>query len=209
MEIKVLNQSGKSKSKIALPEVVFGQKFNEDLVHQLVTTYISNGHQNTKGQKNRSAVRGGGRKPWKQKGTGRARAGTIRSPIWRGGGVTFANKFQKLKPKKINKKMYKAAIRSIFSKLLKEEKLIAINDIQIDSPPKSSQVKELLNKLNLKTAVILLKEKNELLEIAARNLKEVELQLISSVNPPRLINAKAVLMTEEAIKELIKIFSNE
>ena len=105
--------------------------------------------------------------------------------------------------------MYKAAIRSIFSKLLKEEKLIAINDIQIDSPPKSSQVKELLNKLNLKTAVILLKEKNELLEIAARNLKEVELQLISSVNPPRLINAKAVLMTEEAIKELIKIFSNE
>ena len=89
MEIEVLNQNGSGDSKVSLPESIFGQQFNEDLVHQLLTTYTSNSHQNTKGQKNRSDARGGGKKPWKQKGTGRARAGTIRSPIWRGGGVTF------------------------------------------------------------------------------------------------------------------------
>ena len=94
MEIQVLNQNGSQDSKIELPESIFGQAFNEDLVHQLITTYISNSHQGTKGQKNRAAVRGGGRKPWKQKGTGRARAGTIRSPIWKGGGVTFAHTYQ-------------------------------------------------------------------------------------------------------------------
>ena len=99
MEIKVLNQNGSGDSKVSLPESIFGQDFNADLVHQLITTYVANGHQNTKAQKNRSAVRGGGRKPWKQKGTGRARAGTIRSPIWRGGGVTFAQKFKKISPK--------------------------------------------------------------------------------------------------------------
>ena len=99
MEIKVLNQNGSGDTNVSLPESVFGQNFNADLVHQLITTYTANGHQNTKGQKNRSAVRGGGRKPWKQKGTGRARAGTIRSPIWRGGGVTFAKKFKKNNPK--------------------------------------------------------------------------------------------------------------
>ena len=101
MEIKVLNQNGSGDSNVSLPESVFGQEFNADLVHQLLTTYTANGHQNTKGQKNRSAVRGGGKKPWKQKGTGSARAGTIRSPIWRGGGVTFAKKFKKNNPKKI------------------------------------------------------------------------------------------------------------
>ena len=144
MEIQVLNQSGSQDSKMELPDSIFGQTFNEDLVHQLITTYISNSHQGTKGQKNRSAVRGGGRKPWKQKGTGRARAGTIRSPIWKGGGVTFAHTYQNVKPKKINRKMYRSAMRSIWSKLAEEEKIIAINDISIDSPPKSSQVKLLL-----------------------------------------------------------------
>ena len=97
MEIQVLNQSGSQDSKMELPDSIFGQTFNEDLVHQLITTYISNSHQGTKGQKNRSAVRGGGRKPWKQKGTGRARAGTIRSPIWKGGGVTFCSHISKCK----------------------------------------------------------------------------------------------------------------
>ena len=127
MEIKVLNQNGSGDSNVSLPDSVFGQEFNADLVHQLVTTYIANGHQNTKGQKNRSAVRGGGKKPWKQKGTGRARAGTIRSPIWRGGCVTFARKFKKISPKKINKKMYRSAMRSIWSKLAEEDKIIALN----------------------------------------------------------------------------------
>ena len=142
MDIKVLNQNGSGDTNVSLPESVFGQEFNADLVHQLVATYTANGHQNTKGQKNRSAVRGGGKKPWKQKGTGRARAGTIRSPIWRGGGVTFATKFKRKNPKKINKKMYRSAMRSIWSKLAEENKIIALNEINIDEPVKSSQVKE-------------------------------------------------------------------
>ena len=120
MELEVLNQNGSGDTKVSLAEGVFNQEFNQDLVHQLVNTYIHNSHQRTKGQKNRSAVRGGGKKPWKQKGTGRARAGTIRSPIWRGGGMTFAHTYTDIKPKKINKKMYRSAMRSIWSKLAEE-----------------------------------------------------------------------------------------
>ena len=105
MEIEILNQNGSGDSKVSLADGVFNQEFNQDLVHQLVNTYIHNSHQGTKGQKNRSAVRGGGKKPWKQKGTGRARAGTIRSPIWRGGGMTFAHVYSDLNPKKIKKKV--------------------------------------------------------------------------------------------------------
>ena len=178
MEIQVLNQSGSQDSKMELPDSIFGQTFNEDLVHQLITTYISNSHQGTKGQKNRSAVRGGGRKPWKQKGTGRARAGTIRSPIWKGGGVTFAHAYQDVKPKKINKKMYRSAMRSIWSKLAEEEKIIAINDISIDSPPKSSQVKLLLANLGLESVLAVLPNENETLSQASKNLNEFNVQTI-------------------------------
>jgi len=205
MEIQVLNQSGSQDSKIELPDSIFGQTFNEDLVHQLITTYISNSHQGTKGQKNRSAVRGGGRKPWKQKGTGRARAGTIRSPIWKGGGVTFAHTYQDVKPKKINKKMYRSAMRSIWSKLAEEEKIIAINDISIDSPPKSSQVKLLLTNLGLESVLAVLP--NETLSQASKNLNEFNVQTIGSIDPSLLFKAKKVLITSETLESLNKVLS--
>jgi len=207
MEIQVLNQSGSQDSKIELPDSIFGQTFNEDLVHQLITTYISNSHQGTKGQKNRSAVRGGGRKPWKQKGTGRARAGTIRSPIWKGGGVTFAHTYQDVKPKKINKKMYRSAMRSIWSKLAEEEKIIAINDISIDSPPKSSQVKLLLTNLGLESVLAVLPNENETLSQASKNLNEFNVQTIGSIDPSLLFKAKKVLITSEALESLNKVLS--
>jgi large subunit ribosomal protein L4 len=207
MEIQVLNQNGSQDSKVELPESIFGQVFNEDLVHQLITTYISNSHQGTKGQKNRSAVRGGGRKPWKQKGTGRARAGTIRSPIWKGGGVTFAHTFQDIKPKKINRKMYRSAMRSIWSKLAEEEKIIAINDISIDSPPKSSQVKLLLSNLGLESALAVLPNENETLSLASKNLNEFNVQTISSIDPSLLFKAKKVLITSETLVSLNKVLS--
>ena len=207
MEIQVLNQSGSQDSKMELPESIFGQAFNEDLVHQLITTYISNSHQGTKGQKNRAAVRGGGRKPWKQKGTGRARAGTIRSPIWKGGGVTFAHTYQDLKPKKINRKMYRSAMRSIWSKLAEEEKIIAINDISIDSPPKSSQVKLLLSNLGLESALAVLPNENEILSLASKNLNEFNVQTISSIDPSLLFKAKKVLITSETLESLNKVLS--
>jgi len=207
MEIQVLNQNGSQDSKIELPESIFGQAFNEDLVHQLITTYISNSHQGTKGQKNRAAVRGGGRKPWKQKGTGRARAGTIRSPIWKGGGVTFAHTYQDIKPKKINRKMYRSAMRSIWSKLAEEEKIIAINDISIDSPPKSSQVKLLLSNLGIESALAVLPNENEILSLASKNLNEFNVQTISSIDPSLLFKAKKVLITSETLESLNKVLS--
>ena len=207
MEIQVLNQSGSQDSKMELPDSIFGQTFNEDLVHQLITTYISNSHQGTKGQKNRSAVRGGGRKPWKQKGTGRARAGTIRSPIWKGGGVTFAHTYQNVKPKKINRKMYRSAMRSIWSKLAEEEKIIAINDISIDSPPKSSQVKLLLTNLGLESVLAVLPNENETLSQASKNLNEFNVETIGSIAPSLLFKAKKVLITSETLESLNKVLS--
>ena len=187
MEIKVLNQNGSGDSNVSLPESVFGQDFNADLVHQLITTYTANGHQNTKGQKNRAAVRGGGKKPWKQKGTGRARAGTIRSPIWRGGGVTFAKKFKKNNSKKINKKMYRSAMRSIWSKLAEENKIIALNEIIIEEPVKSSQVKKILSDIGVSKALVILNKNNEQLNKASKNLKECDVLTINSMNPSLLI----------------------
>ena len=207
MEIKVLNQSGSGDSKVSLPESVFGQEFNADLVHQLVTTYAANGHQNTKGQKNRSDVRGGGRKPWKQKGTGRARAGTIRSPIWRGGGVTFAKSYKKSNAKKINKKMYRSAMRSIWSKLAEENKIIALNEISIEEPAKSSQVKKILSDIGIKKALVILNKKNELLNKASKNLKECNVLTIGSINPSQLINADNVVVTSDTISSLTEVLS--
>ena len=207
MEIKVLNQNGSGDSNVSLPDSIFGQEFNADLVHQLLTTYTANGHQNTKGQKNRSAVRGGGKKPWKQKGTGRARAGTIRSPIWRGGGVTFAKKFKKNNPKKINKKMYRSAMRSIWSKLAEENKIIALNGINIDEPVKSSQVKKILSDIGVSRALVILNKNNEKLNKASKNLKECDVLTISSINPSLLINADNVVVTSETINSLTEVLS--
>ena len=207
MEIKVLNQNGSGDSNVSLPESVFGQDFNADLVHQLITTYTANGHQNTKGQKNRSAVRGGGKKPWKQKGTGRARAGTIRSPIWRGGGVTFAKKFKKNTPKKINKKMYRSAMRSIWSKLAEENKIIAVNEINIDEPVRTSQVKKILSDIGVSKALVVLNKNNESLNKASRNLKECDVLTINSINPSLLINADNVVVTSETITTLTEVLA--
>ena len=207
MELEVLNQNGSGDSKVSLAESVFKQEFNQDLVHQLVNTFIHNSHQRTKGQKNRSAVRGGGKKPWKQKGTGRARAGTIRSPIWRGGGMTFAHTYSDTKPKKINKKMYRAAMRSIWSKLVEENKLIAVSDLQIDEPVKSSQVKTILSDLGLNTALIVLSSRNDNLNKASKNLTECKVQTISSIDPSALIQAEKVIVTSATLEKLTEVLS--
>ena len=207
MELEVLNQNGSGDSKVSLADSVFNQEFNQDLVHQLVNTYIHNSHQRTKGQKNRSAVRGGGKKPWKQKGTGRARAGTIRSPIWRGGGMTFAHTYSDIKPKKINKKMYRSAMRSIWSKLAEENKLVAVNDLKIDEPVKSSQVKTILADLGLNTALIVLSSSNDNLSKASKNLTQCKVQTITSIDPSALIQAEKVVVTSATLEKLTEVLS--
>lgn len=207
MEIQVLKQNGSKDSKITLPDKIFSQSFNADLVHQLLSTYIFNGHQNTKSQKNRSRARGGGRKPWKQKGTGRARAGTIRSPIWRGGGVTFAKEYEEKRKKKINKKMYRAAMRAIWSKLAEEKRIMALDQLEINNPPKVSQIKKILIDLEISTAVLVLPEKNEALNLASRNLNNLNIQTISSLNPSTLVNAEKVVITVDTVTSLEKKLS--
>ena len=207
MEFQVLNQSGKEDSKMQFPEAIFSENYNFDLVHQFISSYISNSHQNTKGQKNRAAVRGGGRKPWKQKGTGRARAGTIRSPIWRSGGVTFAHVFKPSKKRKVNRKMYRAAFRSIISRLINEERLVVIDSLEINEPPKTSELKNLLSKLGFSNAVFVFKERNQNFEIASKNLFNVSSQTINSLNPVDLINAEKVVFTADALTSLAEVLS--
>ena len=207
MQIQIFNQNGKNDSTVELSKNIFGQDFNGDLVHQLITTYIDNGHQNTKGQKNRSAVRGGGKKPWAQKGTGRARAGTIRSPIWRGGGITFAHKYQDVKPKKINKKMYRSAMRSIWSKLAEEGRIIVIEGFSIETPPKSSQIKLILSNLGFTSALAVLATSNEALSLASKNLEEFNIQTLNSIHPAELLSAKQVILTSETLESLSKVLS--
>ena len=207
MKIQVLNQKGSKDSKIDFPESMLAPYYNFDLVHQFLTTYVNNSHQNTRGQKNRSSVRGGGKKPWKQKGTGRARAGTIRSPLWRSGGVTFAHVYKPARKKKVNKKMYKAAMRSIFSRLAKEDRLILLSDLLISEPPKTSEVKSLISNLNISDVVFLLPEKNNNFEIASRNLYQVQVQTVDSINPTALINCEKVVFTHQTLESLSKRLS--
>ena len=204
MELKILNQEGKGDSEVVLKDEIFAQPFNEDLVHQLISIYISNSHLKTKGQKNRSAVRGGGKKPWKQKGTGRARAGTSRSPIWRGGGVTFAHVFSKTRNKTINKKMYRSAMRSIWSRVLQEERLVGLSDLSIDTPPKSSQINTILQSLGLESALFVLDKPYEDLSLACQNIKFIDVETIQGINPVKLLKARAVIVTSSAIDSLNK-----
>ena len=170
MDLPVIN----SKSKTSVSEVIFNQSVNKELITQLINSFVSNSHQGTKAQKNRSDVRGGGKKPWRQKGTGRARAGTIRSPIWRGGGVTFAARSKSSEPKKINKKMYKSAMRSIFSSLAENNKIFLSKDISIENP-KTKELLELLKKIKFNSGLIIVSNLSSNLKLAARNIPHVEI----------------------------------
>ena len=202
MKLDVHSIDGSKGAQITLDDSVFGIEPNHHVVHQAVTSELSNSRQGTHSSKNRSMVRGGGKKPWKQKGTGRARAGTIRSPIWRGGGMTFATKHKEVKPKKINKKMYRSAMRSIWSKIVENEKLVIVKEIQIDEPPKSSQVKTILSNLGAQRALIIISETNENLIKASKNLTECKIQTINSLDPSALIQADKVLVTSDALEKI-------
>ena len=206
-KVTMYNQEGKEASQIDISEEVFNTKKNTGIVHQIYLALEANARQPWAHTKDRSEVRGGGKKPWKQKGTGRARAGTIRSPIWRGGGMTFAHTYRDLKPKKINKKMYRSAMRSIWSKLAEENKLVAVNSIHIDEPAKSSQVKNILSNLGLKTALIVLSENNENLSKASKNLNECRVSTISAIDPSALIKAEKVLVTSETLEKLTEVLA--
>ncbi|NIP15533.1 MAG: 50S ribosomal protein L4 [Pseudomonadales bacterium] len=185
---------------VEVSDVAFGREFNEALVHQVVVAYMAGGRQGSRAQKTRSEVRGGGRKPYRQKGTGRARAGTIRSPIWRGGGRTFAAKPQD-HSQKVNRKMYRGALRCILSELIRQERLVACEAFSVDSP-KTKALLEKLRGLELNNVLIVCEEVDENLYLAARNLKDVDVLDASAVDPVSLISHDKVLITVDAVKRL-------
>ncbi|BCX88807.1 large subunit ribosomal protein L4 [Methylomarinovum tepidoasis] len=200
VEIPVIHAKD-SAQPVSVSEAVFAREFNEPLVHQLVTTYLTNGRAGTKAQKNRSAVSGGGKKPWRQKGTGRARAGSIRSPIWRGGGVTFAASPRKFH-QKLNKKMYRAGMRAILSELLRQQRLGVSADL-IPSEPKTKVIAGKLREYELGRRVLILVEaENPVLERAVRNVPNVQVSEAARVDPVSLVAADKVVMTAAAAKIL-------
>jgi large subunit ribosomal protein L4 len=189
-----------SKEKIAVSDAVFASDFNEALVHQLVTAYLAGGRAGTKAQKNRAAVSGGGAKPWKQKGTGRARAGTIRSPLWRTGGVTFAAQPRDY-TQKLNKKMYRAGIRSIFSELARLNRLIIVDDITVDAP-RTKQLIARLADLGVTQTLIVTETGDEKLYLSARNLYRVGVTDVAGLNPVMLVGFENVVATVGAIRAI-------
>jgi len=194
-----LNIAG-GKGSVDLSDEVFSVSFKETLIHQVVTAYLAGGRSGTSSQKSRSEVSGGGKKPWRQKGTGRARAGTIRSPIFTGGGQTFARSTRDYS-QKINRKMYRGAMRSIVSELARQDRLIVVKDLSVKAPSTKEMVAKLA-KLEIKSGLILLAEEDANIALSARNIPNIAVTTVSSVNPVTLVAHEKILMTADAAKLL-------
>ncbi len=198
MKIELLSNT-KNKD-ISISNDVFSKEFNESLIHQAVVSFMAASRQGSAKQKNRSEVRGGGKKPYRQKGTGRARAGTIRSPLRRGGGVTFAAR-PRDHSKKLNKKMYRAAIKSIFSELVRQNRLVAIEKPVLEKP-KTKEIASFLNEFSLSKVLIIIDELDMNLYLSARNIPNVDVITVREINPVNLLKPQKVAVTSEALKQI-------
>jgi len=198
MELQLHNASG--QEKVSVSDVSFGRDFNETLVHQVVVAHLAAGRAGTRAQKTRAEVRGGGRKPWRQKGTGRARAGTIRSPMWRGGGKIFAAKPQD-HSQKVNKKMYRAAIRSILSELVRQDRLLVAESFDVEEP-KTRVLAAKLKELGLDNVLIVTEDVTEALYLSARNLSNVDVRDTAALDPVSLVGFDKVLLTVPALRRI-------
>lgn len=205
MEFKMIElATGKEAGKVDVSESVFGVDFNESLVHQVVVAYMAAARSGTKAQKTRTEVRGGGIKPWRQKGTGRARAGTIRSPLWVGGGRAFPGHNRDFS-QKVNKKMYRGAMRSILSELSRSGRLIVVDDFKVDAP-KTREFKANLLKLGVTDALVITEAFDEYLYLSARNVYHADVCDAASVDPLSLVGFKTIIMTQGAVKQLEEKF---
>ncbi|MCH1931960.1 50S ribosomal protein L4 [Shewanella acanthi] len=189
-----------AQSALEVSETTFGRDFNEALVHQVVVAYAANARQGTRAQKTRAEVNGSGKKPWRQKGTGRARAGGVKGPIWRGGGVTFAAKTQD-HSQKVNKKMYRGALKSILSELVRQDRLVVVESFSVEAP-KTKELKAKLKAMNLEDVLIVTSEVDENLFLAARNLYKVDVRDVAGLDPVSLIAFNTVLVTADAVKQI-------
>lgn len=200
MDLKIVGGSS-----VAVSETTFGKDFNESLIHQVVTAFLAGARQGTRAQKTRSQVRGGGRKPFAQKGSGRARAGTIRSPIWRGGGTTFAA-VPADHSQKVNRKMYRGAMRSILSELVRQERLIVVNELAI-AEPKTKLFIAKMKELDLTNCLIVSEDVDANLYLSARNLPHVEVVDVDATNPVDLVAFEKVVMTVSALKKFEELLA--
>ena len=185
---------------VEVSDQTFGREFNEALIHQVVTAYMAGARQGTRSKKTRAEVSGGGRKPWRQKGTGSARAGSTRSPIWRSGGVTFAAKPQD-HSQKVNRKMYRAAMRSIWSELVRQDRLVITQEMSVDTP-KTSALAEKLKAMALESVLIVTAEVSDALFLSARNLPHVDVRDAEGIDPVSLLSFEKVLVTVDALKAI-------
>lgn len=199
LQIPALNEQD-SVGHLEVAEAIFGQSFNETLVHQLVTRYLAGARAGTKAQKTRSDVSGGGTKPWRQKGTGRARSGSTRSPVWRTGGVAFAAR-PRTYDQKLNKKMFRAGVRSILSELLRQNRLVVSNDI-LPSAPKTKELCAKLKDISAKRILIIVDNIDENLALASRNIPYVQVIEAINLNPVSLVSAEKVIATPGALKKI-------
>jgi len=200
MELNIISDQTNTAGTINISDTVFAAQFNETLIHQTITAYLAGGRAGTRAQKSRAQVKGSGSKPWRQKGTGRARAGTIKSPLWRSGGVTFAAKPQD-HTQKLNKKMYRSALRSILSELIRSARLLVVEQLSLEKP-KTKTLLAQLKALELNNVLIVTEEQDKNLYLAARNLHQVNVSEAMAVDPVNLIKHEKVLITVPALKKI-------
>jgi len=200
MELNLISDQTNTAGTINLSDTVFAADFNETLIHQAITAYLAGARAGTRAQKSRAQVKGSGSKPWRQKGTGRARAGTIKSPLWRGGGITFAARPQD-HTQKLNKKMYRSALRSILSELIRSARLLVVEQLSLEKP-KTKTLLAQLKALELNNVLIVTEEQDKNLYLAARNLHQVNVSEAMAVDPVNLIKHEKVLITVPALKKI-------
>lgn len=205
MQIELLNEQGQASAKFDAPETLFGRAYNEDLVHQIVVAYQANARQGTRAQKDREQVKHSTKKPFKQKGTGRARAGMTSSPIWRGGGRAFPSSPQENFTQKINKKMYRAGMAAIFSQLVREGRLAVVDSLKIEAP-KTKLLASKLKAMNLQSVLVIAEEVDDNLYFASRNLANVLVVEPRYADPVSLVHYKKVLVTKGAVDKLKEMF---
>ena len=206
MQLELLNEQGQTAAQIDAPETVFGRAYNEDLIHQLVTAYRANGRQGTRAQKDRQQVKHSTKKPFKQKGTGNARAGMTSSPLWRGGGRIFPNLPEENFTQKINKKMYRAGMSVILSQLVRDGRLAVVDSMQVDSP-KTKELAARFKAMNLQSVMVIAEEVDDNLYLASRNLAHVLVVEPRYVDPLSLVHYRKVLVTKDALGKLQEMFA--
>ncbi|MES2563866.1 MAG: 50S ribosomal protein L4 [Pseudomonadota bacterium] len=206
MELKLINDQGQSTTSVSASDTAFGREYNESLVHQVVTAYMANARQGTRAQKDRGEVKHSTKKPWRQKGTGRARAGMTSSPLWRGGGRIFPNRPDENFSHKLNRKMFRAGLSSIYSQLAREERLVVVETFTLDAP-KTKLLAQKLKGMGLTNVLIITDSVDENLQLSSRNLPFVDIVSVANADPVSLIRHDKVIMTRGAVTKIEEMFA--